>query len=71
MEADDFWTEQIFVGLKKLAMLDVDLEDLGGPVDIARTTGLAAQAGATTLILWMAVLSLYLGIFNLLPDTCA
>lgn len=62
-----FWTEQIFVGLKKLVMLEVKLEDLGGPVDIARTTGQAAQAGITTLILWTAVLSLYLGIFNLLP----
>lgn len=61
------WTEQIFIGLKKLAMLQVPLKDLGGPVDIARTTGQAAQAGFSTLVLWTAVLSLYLGIFNLLP----
>lgn len=62
-----YWTNQIFVGLKKLVMLEVKLEDLGGPVDIARTTGQAAEAGFNTLILWTAVLSLYLGIFNLLP----
>lgn len=62
-----YWTEQIFIGLEKLVTLEVKLEDLGGPVDIARTTGQAAQAGLTTLILWTSVLSLYLGIFNLLP----
>jgi len=62
-----YWTDQIFVGLKKLVMLQVKLQDLGGPVDIARTTGEAAEAGLTTLVLWMAILSLYLGIFNLLP----
>lgn len=61
------WTEQIFIGLKKLVMLEVKLEDLGGPVDIARTTGEAARAGISTLVLWTAILSLYLGIFNLLP----
>ncbi len=62
-----YWTDQIFVGLKKLVMLQVKLQDLGGPVDIARTTGEAAEAGLATLVLWMAILSLYLGIFNLLP----
>jgi len=62
-----YWTEQIFIGLKKLVTLQVKLQDLGGPVDIARTTGEAAQAGFSTLVLWTAVLSLYLGIFNLLP----
>src|SRR5690606_37415913 len=34
-----YWTEQIFIGLKKLVTLQVKLQDLGGPVDIARTTG--------------------------------
>lgn len=62
-----YWTNQIFIGLKKLAMLDVKLQDLGGPVDIALTTGEAARAGFSTLVLWTAILSLYLGIFNLLP----
>ena len=62
-----YWTDQIFVGLKKLIMLQVKLKDLGGPVDIAISTGQAAEAGFTTLVLWTAILSLYLGIFNLLP----
>jgi len=62
-----YWTDQIFIGLKKLVMMQVKLQDLGGPVDIARTTGEAAAAGLTTLVLWTAILSLYLGIFNLLP----
>lgn len=62
-----YWTDQIFVGLKKLIMMQVNLKDLGGPVDIAISTGKAAEAGFPTLVLWTAILSLYLGIFNLLP----
>jgi regulator of sigma E protease len=60
-------TEQIFIGLKMLVTLQFTLDDLGGPVRIVEFTGEAASMGINTLVYWTALLSLYLGIFNLLP----
>ncbi|WP_020615248.1 RIP metalloprotease RseP [Paenibacillus daejeonensis] len=60
-------TEVILEGLKKLVLGDFVLDDLGGPVRTAEVTGQIAQQGITQLISWTAILSLYLGIFNLLP----
>ncbi len=44
-----------------------DLEQLGGPVKIAKVSGEAATIGIIALINLMALLSLNIGIFNLLP----
>lgn len=52
---------QIFSGDRKAS------ETLTGPVGIARLTGQAAEAGPKVVFELMAVLSLNLGIFNLLP----
>lgn len=57
----------IMTGLKMLVTLQVSWDDFGGPVRIAEYTGEAASLGYKTLIHWTAILSLYLGIFNLLP----
>ena len=38
-----------------------------GPVGIAQASGRAARTGAKTLFTLMAIISLQLGIFNLLP----
>jgi regulator of sigma E protease len=61
------FTEQIFIGFKMLVTLQFNLDDLGGPVRIVEVTGQAASLGIDRLLLWAALLSLYLGIFNLLP----
>ncbi len=44
-----------------------DLEQLGGPVKIAKVSGEVASLGIIALINLMALLSLNIGIFNLLP----
>lgn len=57
----------IMDGIKMLVTLQVDLDDLGGPVRTAEITSQIAQQGIVQLTSWTATLSLYLGIFNLLP----
>lgn len=60
-------TKQILHALKMLVTFQLSMDDLGGPVRIAETTGEAYSLGVNMLIFWVAILSLYLGIFNLLP----
>jgi regulator of sigma E protease len=43
------------------------LRTMSGPIEIARFSGLAAKEGAFALLRLMALISLQLGIFNLLP----
>lgn len=57
----------IFDGLKMLVTLQFDFDDLGGPVRTAEITSEIARQGILQLTSWTATLSLYLGIFNLLP----
>lgn len=61
------WTVRIFEGFGQLITGQIGIESLGGPVQIASITGQAAEAGSIPLIRWTALLSLYLGVFNLLP----
>ena len=44
-----------------------DIEQLGGPVKVAKVSGEVASLGIVALINLMALLSLNIGIFNLLP----
>lgn len=69
LSGETMWnaTKQIFTGLRMLVTLQFTLDDLGGPVRVAEVTGEAYSLGINTLIFWVAILSLYLGIFNLLP----
>ncbi|AJY76602.1 RIP metalloprotease RseP [Paenibacillus beijingensis] len=60
-------TISIFQGFLKIIVGDFKLDDLGGPVRTAEVTGQIAKQGITQLTSWAALLSLYLGIFNLLP----
>lgn len=59
-------TISIFEGFKQL-ITNFNLNDIGGPVRTAEVTGQIAQQGIVQLTSWTALLSLYLGIFNLLP----
>ncbi|MGZ9584600.1 RIP metalloprotease RseP [Paenibacillus marinisediminis] len=60
-------TKNIFEGFRMLIFGQFTLDDLGGPVRTFEVTGQFAKQGIDQLTLWTAVLSLYLGIFNLLP----
>jgi len=51
----------------KLVQHKVSLKTVSGPIGIARMTGAAAQAGLAPLLELTCLISLNLGIFNLLP----
>ncbi|MRN54829.1 RIP metalloprotease RseP [Paenibacillus monticola] len=59
-------TKAIFLGFKQLVN-KFNMDDIGGPVRTFELTGQIAQQGIEYLTYWAAILSLYLGIFNLLP----
>ncbi|MDT3424553.1 regulator of sigma E protease [Paenibacillus forsythiae] len=59
-------TQAIFLGFKQL-INQFNMDDIGGPVRTFELTGQIAQQGIVYLTHWTAILSLYLGIFNLLP----
>jgi regulator of sigma E protease len=60
-------TKRIFEGFRKLLFGEFKLDDLGGPVKTTQVTVEIAKQGIAQLTLWAGMLSLYLGIFNLLP----
>lgn len=60
-------TALIFDGFRMLVTGQLSMNDLAGPVGIMQVTSEYAKQGIVTLTNWAAVLSLYLGIFNLLP----
>ncbi|ETT53702.1 MULTISPECIES: RIP metalloprotease RseP [unclassified Paenibacillus] len=59
-------TKLIFIGFKQL-INKFNMDDISGPVGTFQLTGQIAQQGIQYLTYWAAILSLYLGIFNLLP----
>jgi regulator of sigma E protease len=59
------WLTLITLG--KLVTFNISLKMLGGPIVIAKMTGSAAKTGVSSLIIFMALLSLNLSIINLLP----
>ncbi|MBE3595436.1 MAG: RIP metalloprotease RseP [Hydrogenibacillus sp.] len=61
------WIERIFAALGMLFTSHNPLNQVGGPVAIFKLTGDAAERGLSTLLFWTALLSVNLGIFNLLP----
>lgn len=61
------WTKEILFGLGKLVTGQFTINDLSGPVGIYSLTDQVAQSGIYNLIRWAAVLSINLGIINLLP----
>lgn len=67
------WTENLrqtaAVGqtIKRMVSGSGSLRQLSGPVDIAKFSGEAARTGAATLLGFMGLLSLQLGLLNLLP----
>ncbi len=61
------WTETIAIGLYKMVTGSIPAQDIGGPLEIARQAGKQANLGFEYLLMFMAVISLNLGLLNLLP----
>ncbi|GGJ56209.1 regulator of sigma E protease [Anoxybacillus voinovskiensis] len=62
-----YWTKQIVVGIGHLITGQFSLDMLSGPVGIAVSTNKVAQSGIYYVMKWGAILSINLGIVNLLP----
>lgn len=56
-----------FITLKKLITFNLSIKTLGGPVMIAQMSGQAADAGLSAFLSLLAMISISLGILNLLP----
>jgi regulator of sigma E protease len=61
------WTKQIIFGLGKLITGQFSIDMLSGPVGIYSLTDQVAQSGLFNLMRWASILSINLGIINLLP----
>jgi regulator of sigma E protease len=57
----------IFTFLRRLVVGQMSAKSIEGPIGIARISGEAARSGMPQLVMIMAIISLNLGIFNLLP----
>ena len=62
-----FWTKQIFVMLGNLVTGQFSIDALSGPVGIYNSTAEVAKSGIYYLMKWAGILSINLGIMNLLP----
>jgi len=60
-------TQETFRVIGRLLTRKASMRQISGPIDIARISGEAARSGFHTLIRLMGLISLQLGIFNLLP----
>ena len=61
------FTAQTFDGLWSMITRRASTDDLGGPVRIAQMSGQVAAMGFASLVTFIAMLSVNLGLFNLFP----
>lgn len=57
----------VLVSVQKLFLGEISTKNLSGPIGIAKVAGDSARAGAEYYIQFLAMLSVYLAVFNLLP----
>ena len=62
-----FASTMIFKGLQKLVVGDVPASELGGVISIVKVTSDAAEAGWMSVLFFAALISVNLGVLNLLP----
>ncbi|MBF0296255.1 MAG: RIP metalloprotease RseP [Magnetococcales bacterium] len=67
--AEQTWrmTDMIVTGVWKLITRAVPADQIGGPLMIAEMAGKTASQGSSSLLFFMALISINLGILNLLP----
>jgi len=61
------WTELTVVGIYKMLTGEISSKNIGGPLTIASISGEAAIQGPSSLVFLIAILSINLGVLNLLP----
>lgn len=61
------WSELTVVGIYKMFTGEISSKNLGGPIMIASASGKAAENGISNVAFLVAILSINLGILNLLP----
>ena len=63
------WETSAFVllSVKKLILGEISTKNLSGPISIAKVAGSSAESGLTSFIGFVALLSVFLAVFNLLP----
>jgi regulator of sigma E protease len=67
LEATWGWTELTAVGIYKMVVGEISRSNIGGPLTIASISGEAASQGASSVVFLIAILSINLGVLNLLP----
>ncbi len=61
------WSELTVVGIYKMLTGEISSKNIGGPIMIASASGTAAERGIPDMMFFVAILSINLGILNLLP----
>jgi regulator of sigma E protease len=63
------WTSTIFTVrmLGRMLTGDVSIKNISGPINIGQIAGESAQRGATYFLSFLAIVSISLGVLNLLP----
>lgn len=67
VEQTAWWIKTIVVSVYKMIRGDIPAGEIGGPILIVQAAGTQARVGLEALINFMAVISINLGILNLLP----
>lgn len=62
-----WWCGTLIMSVVKIVQGRIPAQDIGGPILIVQAAGQQAQVGLESLLLFMAVISINLGILNLLP----
>jgi len=57
----------VLLSVKKLILGEISTKNLSGPISIAKVAGSSAQIGLKSFVGFVALLSVFLGVFNLLP----
>lgn len=67
--ANETWEMAVFIlgSVKKLVVGEISTKNLSGPITIAKVAGSSAEAGWVSFVSFLALLSVSLGVFNLLP----
>ena len=62
-----FWIQTLLMSVVKIVQGKIPAQDIGGPLLISQAAAQQAKAGLESLLSFMAVISINLGILNLLP----
>lgn len=60
-------TSFVLLSVKKLILGEISTKNLSGPITIAKVAGSSAESGLMSFIGFVALLSVFLAVFNLLP----